>query len=50
MISPKRLRTIFGNAFSPSTYNKPFGFLGGIGAVSTIPNSFQVQLGGRFSF
>jgi len=40
----------FGNAFSPSTYNKPFGFLGGIGAVSTIPNSFQVQLGGRFSF
>jgi hypothetical protein len=40
----------FGNAFSPATYNKPSGYLGGIGATSTIPISFQVQFGGRFSF
>ena len=40
----------FGNAFSPATYNQPSGYLGGVGAVSTIPNSFQVQFGGRFSF
>jgi hypothetical protein len=38
------------NAAAPATYNKPVGYLGGIGAVSTIPNSFQMQLGGRFSF
>jgi hypothetical protein len=40
----------FGNAFSPTTYNKPFGYLGGIGATSTIPISFQVQFGARYSF
>jgi hypothetical protein len=40
----------FGNAFSPATYNTPSGYLGGVGAVSTLPNSFQVQFGGRFSF
>jgi hypothetical protein len=40
----------FGNAFSPATYNQPSGYLGGFGAVSTLPNSFQVQFGGRFSF
>ena len=39
-----------GNQFAPSTYEKPTGYLGGAGAVSTIPNSFQVQFGGRFSF
>ena len=35
---------------SPATYNKPSGYLGGIGATSTIPISFQVQFGARFSF
>jgi hypothetical protein len=39
-----------GNAFSTATYNLPIGYVGGAGAVSTIPNSFQVQFGGRFSF
>jgi len=38
------------NAASPATYGQPLGYLGGIGAVSTIPNSFQGQLGARFSF
>jgi Carboxypeptidase regulatory-like domain/TonB dependent receptor len=40
----------FGNAFAPATYGQPSGYLGGVGAVSTLPNSFQVQFGGRFSF
>jgi hypothetical protein len=39
-----------GNAFAPATYNLPTGYVGGAGAVSTIPNSFQVQFGGRYSF
>jgi hypothetical protein len=39
-----------GNAFAPATYNKPTGYLGGFASTSTIPNSFQVQFGGRFSF
>ena len=47
-------RANFGNSFGTTrgnpTYNQPTGYLGGIGAVSTIPNSFQVQLGARFSF
>jgi hypothetical protein len=38
------------NAFAPATYNKPTGYLGGIGSTTTIPISFQVQFGGRFSF
>jgi carboxypeptidase family protein/TonB-dependent receptor-like protein len=38
------------NAAAPATYNKPVGYLGGIGAVSTIPNSFQMQFGARYSF
>jgi hypothetical protein len=38
------------NAASPATYGKPLGYLGGIGAVSTIPNSFQMQFGVRYSF
>ena len=32
-----------------ATYNTPSGYRGGIGATSTIPASFQVQFGGRFS-
>ena len=48
-------RANFGNVFganqaAPATYGKPTGYLGGIGAVSTIPNAFQVQLGARYSF
>ena len=39
-----------GDAFSPATYNKPSGYLGGIASTSTIPISFQVQFGARFSF
>ena len=38
------------NQFAPATYRKPTGYLGGAGAVSTLPNSFQVQFGARFSF
>jgi hypothetical protein len=38
------------NAFAPATYQKPTGYIGGFGAVSTLPNSFQVQFGGRFTF
>ena len=40
----------YGNILGSSTYQKPVGYLGGIGAVSTIPNSFQVQFGARLSF
>jgi hypothetical protein len=48
-------RANFGNIygglqFAPATYLKPTNYLGGAGAVSTIPNSFQVQFGGRFTF
>ena len=39
-----------GNAFAPATYNQPTGYLGGIGSTTTIPISFQVQFGARFSF
>ncbi|MBM3770045.1 MAG: hypothetical protein FJW27_01920 [Acidimicrobiia bacterium] len=39
-----------GNAFAPATYNQPIGYLGGIGSTTTLPISFQVQFGGRFSF
>jgi hypothetical protein len=39
-----------GNQFAPATFEKPTNYLGGAGAVSTIPNSFQVQFGGRFTF
>lgn len=38
------------NAFAPATFEKPSGYIGGFGAVSTLPNSFQVQFGGRFTF
>jgi hypothetical protein len=48
-------RANFGNQYGtradqPSTYNKPIGYLGGFASTSTIPNSFQVQFGSRFSF
>jgi hypothetical protein len=39
-----------GNAFAPATYNQPTGYLGGIASTTTIPISFQVQFGGRYSF
>ena len=39
-----------GNAFAPTTYNQPTGYLGGIGSTTTIPISFQVQFGARFAF
>jgi hypothetical protein len=38
------------NQFAPATYQKPIGYLGGAGAVSTLPNSFQAQFGARYSF
>ena len=38
------------NSFAPATFNQPTGYIGGAGAVSTLPNSFQVQFGARFSF
>jgi len=36
--------------YAPATFEKPTGYIGGFGAVSTLPNSFQVQFGGRLSF
>jgi hypothetical protein len=39
-----------GNQFAPATYNQPTGYLGGIGSTTTLPISFQVQFGGRYSF
>jgi hypothetical protein len=38
------------NSLTPLTFNQPLGYIGGIGAVSTIPNSFQMQFGTRFTF
>jgi len=48
-------RANFGNSYfnradQVATYNKPNGYLGGIGSTSTIPISFQVQFGARVSF
>jgi hypothetical protein len=40
----------FNRADQTATYNKPNGYLGGIGSTSTIPSSFQVQFGARVSF
>jgi hypothetical protein len=42
--------SIGANAATPATYGKPIGYPGGIGAVSTIPNSFQMQFGARYMF
>jgi hypothetical protein len=39
-----------GNEFAPLTYGKPTGYLGGAASTSTVPSSFQVQFGSRFSF
>jgi outer membrane receptor protein involved in Fe transport len=41
---------IGGNQFAPATYNQPVGYLGGAGAVATLPNSFQAQFGARLTF
>jgi len=41
---------VYGGTFGTTTYQKPTGYLGGSGATSNIPVSFQVLLGGRFSF
>ena len=38
------------NAFAPATFNRPIDYMGGPGSSSSIPNSFQVQLGARYSF
>jgi hypothetical protein len=48
-------RANFGNNYgnradSPATYNRPIGYIGGSAASSSVPISFQVQFGGRFSF
>lgn len=40
----------YGNILGSATYQKPTGYLGGIGATSTVPISFQVQFGSRLSF
>jgi hypothetical protein len=37
-------------AYAPTTFNKPTGYLGGSASTSTIPNSFQIQFGARYSF
>ena len=41
---------VYGGTVGSSTFEKPTGYLGGSGATSNIPVSFQVQFGGRFSF
>jgi hypothetical protein len=47
-------RANFGNNYNPYAfapgYNQPNNYIGGVGAVSTLPNSFQAQFGGRFVF
>jgi hypothetical protein len=47
-------RANFGDQYSnfvgAADYGKPTGYLGGLGATSTIPISFQVQFGARLSF
>jgi hypothetical protein len=41
----------YGNRLdSPATFNRPVGYIGGSAASSSVPISFQVQFGGRFSF
>jgi len=41
---------VYGGVKGTPTFEKPTGYLGGNGATSTIPNSFQVQFGGRITF
>ena len=40
----------YGTFFGSATYQQPINYLGGSGATSSIPISFQVQFGGRFTF
>jgi Carboxypeptidase regulatory-like domain len=42
--------TSYGNVKGTATYELPTGYIGGFGAVSTTPNSFQVQFGARVTF
>jgi hypothetical protein len=42
--------TSYGNVEGTATYRLPTGYIGGFGAVSTTPNSFQVQFGARVTF
>jgi len=42
--------TSYGNVQGTATYRMPTGYIGGFGAVSTTPNSFQVQFGARCTF
>jgi Carboxypeptidase regulatory-like domain len=42
--------TSYGNVKGTATYQLPTGYIGGFGAVSTTPNSFQVQFGARCIF
>ena len=42
--------TSYGNVQGTATYQLPTGYIGGFGAVSTTPNSFQVQFGLRCAF
>jgi len=39
------------NGFAKKTFNQPLGYIGGLpGSSATVPASFQMQLGARFSF
>jgi hypothetical protein len=40
----------YGDVQGTATYRLPTGYIGGFGAVSTTPNSFQVQFGARCTF
>jgi len=40
----------YGTFLGSATYQQPINYLGGSGAVSSIPISFQVQFGARFTF
>jgi hypothetical protein len=40
----------YGTIASAATYNKPIGYLQGAAVASSIPVSFQVQFGARYSF
>ena len=42
--------TSYGNVKGTATYQLPTGYIGGFGAVSTTPNSFQAQFGARVTF
>ena len=42
--------TSYGSVQGTATYRLPTGYIGGFGAVSTTPNSFQAQFGARVTF